>query len=275
MHLVVSLLLLSYGPPQKLADLSDPAINESSGLAASPSQDGTFYTHNDSGDGPRFFRFETTGKVTGVFTLGGAQAIDWEDMAAAKVGGKSYLYLGDIGDNARQRKSIVIYRVPEPTGASRTLTTFDRYEVTYPDQARDCEALMVHAQTGDIYLVSKAREGVTVAYRLPAPKSSGRFQLTKLGEWQLDTGGLGGKLVTAGDVTPDGKRIALRTYSGIFEYAAPKDFRTWWKQTPLAVTPPQELQGEAICYSRDGQALLTSSEGRPCPISRILRKSGR
>ena len=62
---------------------------------------GTFWTHNDSGDGPRVFELDDDG----AFRARGractnAEAVDWEDIAI-----RGYtLYVGDIGDNLGQRR---------------------------------------------------------------------------------------------------------------------------------------------------------------------------
>src|SRR5690606_1091301 len=137
--------------------------------------------------------------VTGVFTLAGARAQDWEDMASATVRGTSYLYFGDVGDNARQRDNVTVYRVQEPTGNGRELSRFETFTITYPDQARDCEAIFVHAATGDLWLVSKAREGTTVVYRVENPARTGDYKAERVGTIKAETGGLGGNLVTGAD----------------------------------------------------------------------------
>lgn len=76
------------------------------------------------------------------------------------------------------------------------------------------------------------------------------------------------KLVTAGDFSPDGKYLVLRTYLEGFEY----DFDAkaeWWKAPPRRIRLAAEIQGEAIAYSANGSALLTTSEFAPCPVSEV------
>src|ERR671914_2212087 len=91
----------SYGTPTRIANLKNSSINESSGLAASRLNPNVYWTHNDSGDGPFVYAFDSTGESRGVFRVAGAQARDWEDagVGPGPERGKSYLYLGDIGDN--------------------------------------------------------------------------------------------------------------------------------------------------------------------------------
>ena len=105
-----------YLPPTKLADLEDPAIDESSGLIASRTSPGSYWTHNDAGNGPLIYAFDSQGRSRGVWQVTGATAVDWEDLSAGP-GPKpdtNYLYIGDIGDNDGTRSEIVVYRIPEP-----------------------------------------------------------------------------------------------------------------------------------------------------------------
>src|SRR5215510_12948394 len=106
----------AYGQPNELGKLQDTAINESSGIVASCSNPGLYWTHNDSGDGPFIYAIDNQGKSRGVWRVAGAAARDWEDIAAGPgpIRNRTYLYVGDIGDNDKKRASIDIYRFPEP-----------------------------------------------------------------------------------------------------------------------------------------------------------------
>ena len=262
-----------WGAPQDFCLLGDMRIDESSGVAPSRLKSGVFYTHNDSGDKPRFFRFTRDGKVDGVYELEGIEAWDWEDMASAVVGGTPYLYLGDIGDNPRIREEIVVHRVKEPTtGGDQKITEFQSYTLRYPDRAHNCETLFV-TSTGDIYLVTKTGEDVSGVYTLKAPSRSGDYTLRHVRDIPVNTRGYGGKRVTAGDVSPDGKHVVIRTYRAALEYEVPDNFEDWTKDDPTEVRLPLEILGEAICYSKDGKYLLTTSERAPCPVS-ILALEG-
>lgn len=272
--MISAFMFLLSGQTSLLCELSDKEINESSGLAASRAADKVWYTHNDSGDKPRFFRFDETGKVSATFTLKGAKAIDWEDMAAARVNGSNWVYLGDIGDNGRVRKTITVYRVKEPKAKERTrdLDKFDVWTIKYSDAPHDCEALMVHPRTGDIWLVTKDRGEGTLVFVVRRPKGKGVQTAEKAGSFTIPFKGLGGAMVTGGDISPDGQRVAIRTYGGVLEFTAGASFDAWFKQPARALAPAVEAQGEAIAYSRDGARLITSSEGSPCRVSFVSRK---
>lgn len=281
-----------YGAPVKLGELEDRRIDESSGLAASRHHPGLYWTHNDSGDGPFLYAVGSRGEKRGVWRVAGALADDWEDIATGPgpERGRSYLYIGDIGDNGTERPHIVVYRVPEPavepTNASSTKDRAPRTEAAeairlkYPDGQHDAETLLVHPTTGDLYVVTKTKANKAAGvYKLAAPlpvSTSTTTLLARVGEVRAPS--ILGGLLTGGDISPDGRRVILCDYVGGYELVTPRDasadasFDDIWKQPPVPVVLAPRQQGEAICYRADGGALITTSEKVPTPLAEIPRR---
>jgi len=255
--------------PKSVAKVDDSRITESSGLAASNVFNGEFYTHNDSGAGPDFYRFNLAGKLTASFRLANAKNVDWEDMASAVIKGQKFLYFADIGDNGKKRSSVVIYRVVEPTGDSGEVQADQIVTVRYTSGAVNAEAFMVHPQTGDFYLCTKVTSEKSTIYRLPNPSGTGSFAWEKVG--QVDVGGFikESRRVTGGAISPDGKTILLRTYLSAYEFKAPASFKDWANQKPTSLKTNIDLQGESIAFSADGKNIFTTSEGSPMLISQL------
>jgi hypothetical protein len=270
--------------PVTLGRLEDPSIVESSGIVASRRNPGIFWTHNDSGDGPRVFAFDRAGHSRGTFRVEGAQARDWEDIAAGPgpAQGQTYLYAGDIGDNRAERAQVVVYRFPEPelkpdSAAGPTLSTqpAEAIRLKYPDGAHDAEALLVHPVTGDLYIVTKSVNGAGV-YKLAAPfTGEGLNTLARVAT--LNGPESFGMLITGGDISPDGRRVALCDYLQSYELTLPADAKSFddiWRQPPVVI--PIGLRGgigEAICYRLDGAALLATSEGDHPSLTEIVLPS--
>ena len=262
--------------PVQLATLEEQAVRESSGLAASRRNPGVFWTHNDSGGGPLVYAFDRAGRSRGTWRVVGAQARDWEDIAVGPgpARGETYLYVGDIGDNERRREFVVVYRFPEPqaggAGGARATARAEAIRIRYPDGAHNAEALLVHPQTGDLYVVTKASEAAVV-YKLAAPfDAAATHTLARVAE--LRGPDFFGALVTGGDFSPDGRRVALCDYAQGYELSLPegaKSFDEVWRQTPTAVSLGLRIQGEAVCYSPDGTSLLATSERRPTPLIEV------
>lgn len=252
----------------KLSDVTNPNIMESSGLAPSLIRGGQYYTHNDSGDSARFFEIDLKGTLVRTYKVTGAEAVDWEDMASARIGGKPYLFFGDIGDNGERRESIVVYRVPEPKSEASNLEFDVKLTLHYPDKPHNAETLMVHPRTGDIYIVTKTSAGPSLIFVLPRPSRSGDYMLKKAGAVSISSIIKQGRLVTGGVISPDGKHVALKTYLGLFEFDAPAEFDKWVLKQPRSIEGGFNGQTESITYSPDGMSLIGTAEGRPCPIFR-------
>ncbi|MEP6743325.1 MAG: hypothetical protein ABJB61_12565 [bacterium] len=276
----------TYGPPRTLGNLQDPAINECSGIVASRTSHGLYWTHNDSGDGPYIYAFDEHGARRGTWRVKGASARDWEDIAAGPgpQAGVSYLYIGDIGDNEGRRAEITVYRVKEPTikradSASsklRPLVTDDAevFHFHYPDRAHDAEALLVHPKTGDLYIISKIPFANAFVYKAAAPfDTSVPTTLKRVAE--LNVPSFFGGLITGGDISPDGLRVALCDYVDGYELVladARPPFDQIWKQSLKPLNLGERKQGESIAYRLDGRALLATSEGEHPPLIQVARR---
>ena len=270
-----------YGGAVNQGKLESVALTEASGLAVSRGSPGVLWTHNDSDpDGPRLYTFTSAGAPLGIYSLQGATVRDWEDMALGpgpKVG-QDYLYVGDIGDNLEQYPSITVYRAPEPPvdpGKSGVVASIGGVEVltfTYPGgQAHNAETLIVDPQLGDLYVVTKANDGVSKVFLGAAPLTTGPSrELEQVGQLELGIGGLS----TGGAVSSAGDWVVVRTYFFARMWPRPAGAPLWQAfvgagcSVPLAV----ELQGEAIAFAATGLDYFTTSEGATPALQRHVRQ---
>jgi hypothetical protein len=249
--------------------VSSGVASELSGLVLSRSRPGVLWAHNDSGDRPRLLAVRSSGATVAEVGLSGAENVDWEDIAAGPGG---TLLVGDIGDNLGQRPSIVVARVPEPR-TSGTVAISARYELRYPDGARDAEALLFDRFTGAIVIVTKSFGGDARVYAARRPSSRQVTTLRHFGTIQL---GLG-EPVTAGSVSADGRTIALRTYDRAYVWRrrAGETITAALRRRPCRAGADLagEGQGEALALTRDGRAFFTVPEGTR-PSLRRYERSG-
>ncbi len=263
----------SYGALRIVGTLQEAALTETSGLAASRVHPGVYYAHNDSGDTPRFFAIDAAGTRRGEFTVTGATAIDWEDVAVGPCDGGSCVFLGDIGDNHAQRATSVIYRVREPAMPAdpRAITPVAaaRIEFAYPDRPHDAEALAVDPRSGGIYVFTK-QLGRSRVYRVDAPERAGARVAARFVTELTIRGGMV-PMVTAADIHPCGARVLLRTYTGALEFIAPShgsiEDALAYPPTPVPAAP--EFQSEAIAYRADGRGYVTVPEGAGAVIHEV------
>lgn len=246
-HLIVA------DPVQEFT-IEDPRVAESSGLATSWTLPGIVWTVNDSGDKPRVYGVDASGRTQATLTLQDAPARDTEAVAVGpKAGGGSWLWVGDIGDNQSSWPSVRVYRAPEPTEPGERDVPWTQYDLEFPDGPRDAETLLVDPVSGRLYVVSKRVQGAAV-YAAPEQLSADRVNvLTKVVSAP--------PLVTDGAFARDG-RLVIRDYLRAYVSAGIGE-----DSEPLAL--PLQPQGESITWTADGVAVLAGSEGEGSVVWRV------
>ncbi|MCH2173843.1 hypothetical protein MK489_23945 [Myxococcota bacterium] len=235
---------------------------------ASRTQSNVLWTHNDSGDKARIFAITLQGETLATFDVEGANHVDWEDIAVDNSG---HLYIGDIGNNRNDRRELTIYRIrePDPRGGSGSVHVERILRFRYADQDTyppveqstfDAESLIW--SQGDLYVFTKHRSDTrTKIYRVRNSDDESIQVLDPLGE--IDLGGSVNPLTgntTAADVTPDGRVVALLTYSGIYLFSPQGT-------TPLPAGPVARISlqwrqtGQVESIAWVGKTLVFGNEG--------------
>ncbi|WCT11232.1 hypothetical protein [Mucilaginibacter jinjuensis] len=263
--------------PVTTGRLENKQMDEISGIAASAVNPDVFYVHNDSGDTSRFFAINAEGKLKATYYFKGTAqtrfgVTDCEDIAVGPgpVKNKSYIYLGDIGDNGGNHQNIAIYRFNEPVLSAKDSVGNLKSSVLYlkyPDGPRDAETLMVDPVEKLFYIVSKRQDSVAV-YTTPLKFNDGDT-VTLTRQCKLHFKGLPlMRWITAGDISADGSQILLKSYSTVYYWKRETGEPAWkaMQRKPQELPYEQEHQGEAIGFTHDGKAYLTTSEGVYAPI---------
>lgn len=264
--------------------LDEPRLTESSGLAFSGVRAGHVWTHNDSGGRPRLFAFDAaTGRKTGECRLLGAEAVDWEDMAAFRQDDIPRLIVADVGDNRSRRDSVVLYLLDEPDPAeTQGVASWDRLVVRYPDGPRDCEAVAVDPARGVIVMLEKSWTPVAGIYTLPLPDrdaaaDSARTPAARTRELTARRiGQLYLPLITAADFDSVSGDVWVSGYFQAFRYVCEnrdESLRSQFGRLPRVCALPRWRQIEAIAVQAAGRVWVTT-EGAPAKLGRLTCDPG-
>jgi hypothetical protein len=292
---LLMLFALQSGAP---ATFQNRRLRESSGVAASRTYPGVLWSHNDSGDGPYLYATDLSGRDRGWLLVPGASAVDWEDMAvgpcptaparrapARDARPTSCVYIADTGDNRGRRQSVTVYAIPEPEptqGPGDTLRTTRAPAVLrlrYPDGAHDVEAIFVSPRDSALYLVSKESFRVYRVARAAWGEPGKPSDIT-VAAWvqnlDIRPNIEAGRVATGAAIRPDGRVVAIRTYTEIYLFHPGVGGRL----TPAREHPCNiaglEIGGEAVTFLDDSTFVLTSeAAGRhpgtilavKCPLS--------
>lgn len=268
----------------QLCIIRSSEINENSGIATSLSTDDAIWTHNDSGGKPKAYLVsQNSGKTLASVTLKGANNRDWEDISTFGRGTTNYVMVADVGDNKRQREDYQLYLFEEPTLESvahdtpKEVTTqledWSAIRFQYEDGSHNCEAITVDPDAGQVILLEKIYprdQGVPGVYLLDLPDNPSDERLTAKRIADIPI-----KNITAMGLSPDTKRMVVRTYVDGYLYERNED-QTWSQalrnNQPKRLALPMQRQGEGVCFSRDGQAIICSSEFKRAPLWQIQLK---
>ncbi|HBE68225.1 MAG TPA: hypothetical protein DDW52_08765 [Planctomycetaceae bacterium] len=272
-------------PPKELRLRGLPQLTESSGVCIDDK--GHIWTHNDSGDEAVLYGFDQQGQHRDTLRLTSTTAIDWEDICLVRHAGRTWIAVGDIGDNGRSRKTVYIHIIEcpasnpakEATASPRELKASPAatIEFTYPGGPLDAESLCFDPIKMSFVIGSKEFVGCRLfeipigklAIFQPSAKEPGKSQPvsnpTRITTRASATETVAFPLATGADISPDGKMLVLCGYGP--GALVPRKQDTW-ETTAIRIFPlPKRRQGEAICFLPDASSLLLTSELGPNPES--------
>ncbi len=212
---------------------------------------------------------------------------DWEDMSGGIYNDINYLFIGAFGDNEETggEYSIVWFEEPaiDPVNAPEITVTPNQIKYVYPDgKKHNAEALMYDNRDQIIYIITKVYYNVCQVFSIPFRLDYGTETQTltyvcdlglrdDLGYSEKNQPYKGFHLVTAADISPDGKYILIKNHNNI---VASYSWIVLWKrldgesvgETLIRERHPEPLrcynyewQGEAICWL-DSTTFYTTSD---------------
>ncbi len=253
----------NYGQLKFITDLPKK-LSENSGIVQFDEK--SIWVIEDKGNEDHIYKIDFNGKVLKELEVKNAKNHDWEDLTSDK---KGNLYIGDFGNNANDRKNLVIYKIPNPETEPGYKIDAERIEFRYPEQQGfpprrglllyDSEAFFYY--NDHFYIITKNRAnpftGEALIYRVPAKK--GNYNATLMGKIKTCEDGDTCQ-ITSADISPDGKTVVLLGYGKLWTLSGfPEDDFSKGKLTAIDLGIRTQL--ESVCY-KDANTLLLSDEVR-------------
>lgn len=247
---------------RQLADVQDPLIDEASGMVVSQLHPGVVWLVNDSKSDELVFGVNEEGETVAELRLETIQNRDWEAMSpGVDDSGDPALWIGEIGDNDAKWQVLRAFRISEPAELGEQSVPWRKVELNYPDGAHNAESMMVD-DDGRIYVVTKEALGAGI-YRTPEPAKPGTsITMERVGPAPM--------FLTDGALSPDGRQVALRSYTSLYLFNAEAFLNGGTDGDGGTVYPlPLQPQGETLAYQLDGGGVLVGSEGVEQPLYAI------
>ena len=260
--------------------MAKKTMAETSGLAASRTTSGYLWAHGDENldENRKLVAVTPEGKLTMTLNIStsGSDRDDWEDIATGRYEGKNYIFIGAIGDNDLQFKDKYdIFFFEEPSIAEETRTVQAKYiRFGYPDgKAHNTETLMYDNIEQMFYIADKIDGGVCHLYKLPFRTDYGTAVQTLTEVCALGNGSVF-DLCTGGDITPDGKWMAIKNkqYILLWERQGSESLSETAKRRPQQIAAyKEEKQGESLAWSDTTTFYTTSDQKKDMPIYKYTR----
>ncbi|AII52762.1 hypothetical protein [Hymenobacter sp. APR13] len=242
--------------------MRQPLVKESSGFALAGVQE-DLWTHGDGGSAQSLFRVTPQGDVLQTLNLAPLTNIDWEDLARDNAG---RFYIGDFGNNQNKRRNLAIYRLSGPK-----LDQVDTIRFRYSDQRQfpprkaarnfDCEAFYYHQDSLYLFTKNRSKGHYVKLYSLPA--RPGTHVANLLDSLRINT------WVTAADISPDGRTVALLGYGHVYLLER-QPGRRLFDGPKSCLALPTTGQAEALAFLNNTDFMVSNEKGR---IYRATRKA--
>ena len=235
-----------YGAVGVTGRVTIAGINEVSGVVASRTAQ-ALWIEEDSGNPTTIYAIDPAGRKLATVQVLGATNHDWEDIALAR----GRIWLGDIGDNRRERTELQVYWFTEPS-LSTTSVSARLLTLTYADGiAHNAEAMVVDKSSRSLFIFTK-ESGTSRVFQASIRRLRGGESrvLTQVATLPLST-------VTAADIGPSG--VIVKSGDG-YLYRWTRDKQVL---SALATAPCQAPAGpgESIGFSSDDRGLYAIPEG--------------
>lgn len=239
------------------------SLKESSGLIAISNN--SFWTHNDSGHPPVLFNIDSAGKIIQIKRISNATNFDWEDLTSDE---KGNFYIGDFGNNKNNRRTLQIYKIPNPENIEKERIEAEMIEFSFPDQTQfpprpdnrnfDMEAMVAFKDS--LYLFSKNNSnpysGYCKMYRLSNTPGKYMAELVDsvfLGNSYFESS------ITGATLSKDLKYLVLLSYSKLYVFSCFKD-RNFFNGHQSVFLMPNLTQKEGISFLDNENLYITDEQ---------------
>lgn len=221
----------------------------------------------DSGNKNVVYGLNAKGEIAQAILVENAANVDWEDLASDENGN---LYIGDFGNNDNKRKDLCIYKIDAASLKNSTAEASYKVSFYYPNQKEfppkkselfyDSESFFEYK--GNFYIFSKNRskgfDGTVLVYKVP--NKPGNHAAEFLGQF-ISCDSYQKCAITAADISPDGKKIALLSSNKVWILSNYKgdDFL---KGKMEMFELNDVTQKEGICFKDDKTLLIVDEKSK-------------
>ncbi|MFL1010790.1 hypothetical protein [Flavisericum labens] len=207
------------------------------------------WTIEDAGNKNNIYGFNEQGDLIKNIEIKNAKNIDWEDLTSDNNGN---LYIGDFGNNSKNREHFTIYKV---SNFEKDVTTAESIHFTLPKDVKpeDFEAFFILENF--FYIFSKENKSSIL---LKVPNAIGKHTAELVTDFNLD-----GKhhKITSADISHDDSTIVLLNHDKLWKIT---DFEpdSFFKGTIEELKFEHDSQKEGVCFKNTNTVYITDEKNK-------------
>lgn len=251
-NLILSLVLLTSCDTGKLnviADIPD-SLKETSAAETLPNSD-LIWVIEDAGNKNNIYGLNTKGDVIKDIDISNASNIDWEDLTSDSEGN---LYIGDFGNNSKNRDDFTIYKVANANSDATNITA-ERINFTLPKEMKSEDFEGFFLLNNYFYIFSKENK---TSKLIKVPNQVGKHTAELVTDFNLD-----GKhhKITSADVSDDGKTIVLLNHDKLWKITN-FDGDEFFKGDIEELEFDHDSQKEGVCFKDNSKVYITDEKNK-------------
>lgn len=255
MTLILRLLLLmtfftfscSTGSLHVLADLP-MRLKEASAVEKVVNSD-LLWTIEDAGNKNNIYGFDLKGNLKKNIDISNASNIDWEDLTSDEQGN---LYIGDFGNNSKNRDDFTIYKVSD---LSKDETKAERINFMLPKKVKPKDFESFFLWKGNFYIFSKENKS-TMLFKVP--NEIGKHTAKLVSEFKFK-----GKhcKITSADISDNGKTVILLNHDKLWKITHFKN-DDFFEGNVQKLEFDHNSQKEGVCFKNAHSVYVTDEKNK-------------
>lgn len=248
--LIIAFIILASCNTGKLTVIADlpNGLKEISAVETLPNSD-LIWVIEDAGNKNNIYGLDTKGKIIKDIDISNASNIDWEDLTADKSGN---LYIGDFGNNSKNRDDFTIYKVSN-FDKNKTSAEIINFMLPKDMKSEDFEGFFLFKNY--FYIFSKENK---TSKLIKVPNKTGKHTAELVTDFNLD-----GKhhKITSADVSDDGKIIVLLNHDKLWKIT---NFKAdnFFKGTIEEIAFEHDSQKEGVCFLSNSNVYITDEKDK-------------
>ncbi len=209
------------------------------------------WTIEDAGNKNNIYGLNIKGGIIKDIDISNASNIDWEDLTSDNQGN---LYIGDFGNNSKNRDDFTIYKVAN-LSTKKNKTTAEKINFLLPKKMKPKDFEAFFLLNDYFYIFSKENKSSVV---IKVPNEIGKHTAEFVSDLKLN-----GKhtKITSADISDDGKTIVLLNHDKLWEITNFKS-DNFFKGTIKELKFNHDSQKEGICFKNNSTVYITDEKNK-------------